>query len=228
MATKKKPLAAKNNPDADVVKSAPKKVEEKPTPKKNDLTRPAKFSLESWIDGSAQDVDTVRVTQNPRIAQKLHKLENEKQEVQSVEQSLERTKETPRRLAQKDARKQRIREIEAEIKALLPQLDGTWAEVQIRALSPKEEDKLRERKVKPGFEMVCHVFEITAVIREEGDDEDAWTELSVDEWAELFEIIGINQFQTLDRAAGNLTYSQAVTPDFFERFSQYRATDESA
>lgn len=198
------------------------------TKKKNDLTRPAKFSLESWIDGTSETVDTARVTKKPHIAAKITKLDREKAEIESAEKSLEGTSQTKRRLAQKNTRKDRIKEIEAEIAELLPQLDGSWAEIQVRALSPQEEDKFREQRIKPGFEMVCQVYALTAQIREEGTGDEGWAELTAEEWAELFDLIGISQFQVLDRTAGNLTYAQAVTPDFSERFSQYRRTEESA
>lgn len=205
-------------------KTAPKKAAA-PAPK-DDLTRPGKFSLEALLDGRLNPVKSHRVTVDPETAAKIERLRNERAEIELAMGQVEDLTQSKRRLAQKDTRKERIREIDTEIESLLPTLDGTWLEVQYRPLTALEQDDIVNAKHRAGAAITAHMSAYAGQVHPDGsDDEDDWSTLTVKEWLQLFDAIGIPQYQALDRILGDLTYSgRMVTPDFFGPSSKSQPT----
>lgn len=199
-----------------------------PAPVKDDLTRPAKFSLEALLAGRLNPVKSHRVTVDPDTAAHVQRLREEKAQIELSMGQVEGTTQSRRRLAQKDDRLSRIREIDAEVESRLPDLDGTWVEVQFRPLDALEQDDTRNAKLDGPTKVSAFMWERAAQLRPDGSDsEDDWSSLTSDEWLQLIKAIGIPQFQALDKVFGDITYGRAVTPDFFGRPSKSQPTPGS-
>ena len=191
-----------------------------------DPTRPATFDLSGFISGARTHVSTrtVPVTSRPDIAGELAALTYERDRiVEVIEEDKTTEGGTRKRVSAKTARSRRLQEIDERIGELQPELDGTYVLVKIRAMSPVEQDEIRQLRMPPGIDLAGQIFHLGAVIRSEDSDDDAWSTLSAEQWTEFFEAIGIDQYNTLDKTFESITY-QGVTPDFYERYSASRRT----
>ncbi|MFK5689603.1 hypothetical protein ACI3EY_08040 [Ornithinimicrobium sp. LYQ92] len=191
-----------------------------------DPTRPATFDLPGFISGAKSHTNTriMPVTSRPDIAGELAALTYEQDQlVALIEEDKASEGGTPKRLSAKSIRARRIDEIKARIAELEPELDGTWVEIKLRASTAGEQTAVRLLRLPPGIEVAGAVFEDAATIRPAGEGDDAWSSLTAEQWVDLIEVIGIEQYETLDKTHTSLTY-QGVTPDFYERYSASRGT----
>lgn len=214
-------------------KTAAKTTEPAP---KDDLTRPGKFSLEALIAGRLNLVKSVNVTLDPDSAALAAAMEDEKVGLEMAMSQVEGTTQSRRRLAQKDTRKERIRQIDIDVASLRESLEGTWVEVQFRRLSPLQQDDVnaagaaaRATGEPHGPTQVCAtMWEKCAQVRPaESEDEDEWASMSVDEWLQFIEAVGIPQFRAMDKVSYEMSFGRAVTPDFSRRSSQSPPTTPS-
>lgn len=195
---------------------------------KDDLTRPGKFSLEALLAGRLNPVKSHRVTVDPDTAAKIEALNHEKAQIELAMGQVEDLTQSKRRLAQKDDRKVRIDQIDAQVAELLPTLDGTWVEIQFRPMTQLEQDDVIAAKPSGTGQVAAAMWSHCAQIRADGSEsEDDWSSLTAPEWVEFIEAIGIPQFQTLDRTVADLTYGRGVTPDFFAPSSKSQKTTTS-
>lgn len=191
-----------------------------------DPARPAKFDLGAFISGARQHTSTcvIPVTFRPDVAAEVERLTDERDKLTRVVEEDKAAGTSARaRLSAPSQRANRLAELDTLIAELEPQLDGTWVLVKLRPLTPTEQDALRRRNLTPGVDLAAAIFATTGLIRAEHDDPDAWAAMDDVQWVELIEAIGPVQYLTLDKAHEGLTY-QAVTPDFYERYSASRAT----
>lgn len=224
MATPRKPAKTKTTPKA----TGESFMQPEAAPS-GDLTRPGKFDINAWAADEVVISQTTKVTRRPDLAQRVVELQEERAQLELVMAQVDGTTQTRRRMAQKDDRAQRIRQIDAELEQLHADLEGTWIEVYVRAMEPLEQDKLRAEKHAPGTPLAAACYAVTGKVRQLGSqDDDDWTELDQDEWLTLFAKVGIRQFEMLDRLFGSLTYGIAVTPDFYERLSRHLTTRTSS
>lgn len=205
----------------------------KKTTPKDDLTRPGKFSLESLIAGRLNLVKSTTVTLDPDTAALAAALEDEKNGLLLAMAQVEDTTQSKRRLAQKDARKERIRQIDTDIAAHRKTLEGTWVEVQFRRLTQLELDDTnaaaaaaRDAGEPYGpTRTSADVWAKCGQIRPaESDNEDDWTSMTADEWLQLIDAIGIPQFRALDNLSYQVSFGRAVTPDFSKPSSRSQPT----
>lgn len=190
-----------------------------------DPTRPAAFDLGAFISGAKEHTNTrtIPVTSRPVEAAELERLTADRDKLARVtdEDAQQAEGGSPRRLSAISDRRQKLLDIEARIAELEEELDGTWLLVKVRGLKPTEQDAIRKKRVEVGVPLFCAMFEQVGLVRDPAGGE--WGTLTADGWAELVEAIGSAQYVTLDQAVDALTY-QAVTPDFYERYSASRAT----
>lgn len=191
-----------------------------------DPTRPRAFDLGAFISGAKDHASTrtIPVTSRPAVAAELERLTIERDAL-AHRTSEDGTPGPARRLSATSPSTARLKAIEERIAELEPQLEGTWLLVKIRGLEPAEQDDVRRQNLPLGVELAAAIFEITSTVArpEDRDDPDAWGRLSAAEWEDLFAVIGSGQYATLDKANSDVSY-QAVTPDFFERYSASQTT----
>lgn len=203
------------------------KPDKAPAAPEFDPTRPGAFDIAGFLAGATQhtNVRVLRVTSKPDVAAALELAMTEADLLRSAQAEPE---DAPRRrLSQASGGTERLKELDATIAELAPQLDGTWLEVKLRGLTPSEQDTIRMQRPPTGVELAAAIFAVTATVRTPGEDEGPWASLTAAQWADLIEAIGPAQYSTLDKAHESLTY-QAVTPDFYERFSASRATGSTS
>ena len=195
-----------------------------------DPARPRKFDLAAFISGASEHVNTrvIHVSGHPQAAAEAERLTGELDKLTDLLAADEDAETTgkPRRLSQKHPHREKAEKIQARLDELHEQLAGTWLAVKLRPLKPSEQDAIRRLNLPVGVELAAAIFATTATIQPatgEDLDEDGWESLTAEEWVALIETIGTVQYLTLDKAHEGLTY-QAVTPDFFERFSASRPT----
>ena len=190
-----------------------------------DPARPRTFDLGAFISGAKSHTNTrtIPVTSRPDVAAEAERVAAEVDKLEHIA-AQDREEGTPRRLSAPSETAQKITDLKARLADLTAQLDGTWVLVKLRGLEPSEQDSIRRLNPEPGVPLAAAVFAVTATVRDaDAPDEEPWTDLTADEWADLIDAIGPNQYLTLDKAHAAITY-QAVTPDFFERYSASRPT----
>ena len=193
-----------------------------------DPTRPGAFDISGFLAGAKKhtNVRVIPVTYKPEIAAELERLTTEADKIRRVQAEPE---DSPRRrVSQKSGKAALLEKLEERIAELEPELDGTWLEVKVRGITPAEQDEARKAGHAPGVAQAAAIFEKTCLVRdpdmvEDGDDDGGWAPMPHDAWLELIEAIGPAQYVMIDKAHEGLAY-QAVTPDFYERFSASRAT----
>lgn len=203
---------------------------------KDDLTRPARFSLEAFAAGKVDLVKTARVTVKHQSAALARRLQAER-DVLTTPTPEDLAETGPRRrMAAKSSTSGRLAAIDAELADLEAELAGSWAEVEFRALTQTEHEDVNRQKAEAEAEgetfgpaRVCAaMWAICARIRDDGtDDEDAWDTLTAQQWAQFIDLIGINQFQALDRLCGSVSYGRVVGPDFSAPSSKSQKTVSS-
>lgn len=189
-----------------------------------DPTRPAAFDLGGFLAGAKKTTNTrtIPVTTMPVEAAELERLTEQRDKLARITPDNDENT-PPRRLSAISTQRQHLRDVEARIAELEEQLDGTWLLVKVRGLKPTEQDDVRKRGVEIGVPLFCAMFEHAGLVRYPDAGDDAWASLTAAQWVDLVEAIGAGQYAMLDKAIDGLTY-QAVTPDFFERYSASRAT----
>ena len=188
-----------------------------------DPTRPGAFDIAGFLAGAREHTNTrtLAVTSRPDVAAELERLHAEADQIRAVQAEPE---DSPRRrVSQKSGKAQRLEQIEQRIAELEPQLEGTWLEVKMRGITPSEQDDVRALKLNPGVPLAAAIFEKACLVRGEGGTEDDWEPLDRASWEALIDAMGPVQYVALDKAHEGLAY-QAVTPDFYERYSASRAT----
>lgn len=189
-----------------------------------DPTRPGAFDLAGFISGAKKHTNTrtIPVTTLPVEAGELQRLTDQRDKLARITPEDDEAT-PPRRLSAMSQQRQQLADAEARIAELEEELDGTWLLIKVRGLEPEEQDKVRNQRPEVGVPLFCAMFEYAALLRRPEDPEDAWGALDADEWRQIVGLIGAGQYAMLDKAIDGLTY-QAVTPDFFERYSASRAT----
>ena len=200
----------------------------KPQPEPEfDPARPASFDLEGFISGARSHTNTrtIPVTSRPDVAAQVEELTAEADKLDRITGAGATDDGTaPRkRLSAVSEPAKRLREIRDQITDLEPQLDGTWLLVKLRGLEPSEQDTIRGQNLQIGVPLAAAIFAATAQVKPADDEDGQWSVLSADEWTNLIDAIGPTQYMSLDKAHSDVTY-QAVTPDFYERYSASRAT----
>ena len=198
----------------------PKTTKDSPEePEKDDLTRPGKFSLESFLAGRLNPVKSHFVTLDPDRAALIEKLHTEKAGAESIlgAAEAEAVGAPKRRMAAKDERRERIRQIDAEVAELTAALEGSWVEVQFRPMTVSERDAVQATDITEAASISALMWSTCAQLRPAGSEsEDDWQTLTIPEWTQVIDAIGIPQFAELDKTFGSLTFGgRKVTPDFF-------------
>lgn len=199
---------------------------------KADLTKPAQFDIEAFVAGAVVPNDTCRVTNNPAIVQRLAELENEsigiRQAVAMADQAAEAGNDSiKRRLASKPDHEVRLRAIEDEVAELLADETVEWIEVTFRAIDPFEKSFINTQNPKNEVHQAILYFAASGTVRKAGDGDDAWKPMGADSWKALVDVIGVRQFEELDRVCASVCFGDTVGPDFWRRFSPSHNTTTS-
>lgn len=200
----------------------------KNTPTPIDMSKPGEFSLADLLAGNTAPVQTVTVTTDADTAAEIERVNEQIERITKVldlrQATGEGQKDGPRRrrLAEKDELRAELQDLQGQRDGLLAKLDGTYLDITVRRLTPRELDEMRKEKNAPGYDTsIAHFIRGNTTVRPHGTDPDAGIELDADGWDQLLSAIGETQFRMLDQAAGRLSY-QTVMPDFYERYSASR------
>lgn len=197
---------------------------------KADLDKPAQFDVNAFIAGAVVPNDTCRVTNNPAVVTRLSQLDKEATSIRKTLEAAEVTGDQPsstrRRLAQKPQGEARLADIQAEVDQILGDDTIQWLEVRFRALDPFEKQAIAQRRSKTNMDVALDHFEVCGSLRPAGSEAE-WLGMDRAGWAGLAEVIGVSQFEVLDRTCGSVAYGDTVGPDFWRRSSQSPTTDGS-
>lgn len=169
------------------------------------------FDIEKWIKGYTAPTTTVPVTNKPGAGLELARLESE---IAKIKRELKEATVPggPKRSAGKragSAQSPQEIELRKQMRQILDELDGTWIEVELRALNPIESNKLGDDHPNR-ITRLGHALALAGSIKGKT--------LDADQWLSFLKAIGNAQTVKLENELDTIS-GAVVTPDFSERVS---------
>lgn len=173
----------------------------------------AAFDIEAWRSGRKTPTRVIPVTNDPGAGLRLAELQERELKIRTGHAEAQAE---GRKVPGKRAGSTTTAELEAlkdEIRVILAELDGTWSYITVRALTPREANRVADTK-ENRIDKIAAALAVTATISANRDG--PGETLDEDGWSGVLETIGVQQTLSVENAMSELT-DAVVTPDFSRR-----------
>lgn len=183
----------------------------------------ADFDIEAWRSGRKTPTRIVPVTNDPGAGLRLMQMQERELKIRE-DQALAQAE--GRKVPGKRAGGTSTPELEAlkdDIKTIVDELEGTWSYIHVRALTPREANKVGDRENR--VDKIAAALAIVGTIS--GSREESGEPLDEDGWNDVLDAVGVAQALKVEAAISELT-DAVVTPDFSRRVSALLDTQDSS
>ena len=173
----------------------------------------AGFDIEAWRSGRKTPTRIVPVTNDPGAGLRLTQMQERELKIRE-DQALAQAegRKVPGKRAGSTSTAE-LDDLKANIKAILAELDGTWTYITVRALTPREANRVADTK-ENRIDKIAAALAVAGTISASQDG--PGETLDEDGWSAVLETIGVQQTLSVENAMSELT-DAVVTPDFSRR-----------